>query len=1159
MRIDAALPTKDCPPTGHLQAQTNAAKLDRGIIEHLKENFAPSSFLESEDNVQYKDEVEQDMKQDPRDRLLDMISSTEGGKGATLMARPPCTLIAQIGSKGNENERINPAISDISQDDYSYLPSLIRKDPPLPGMEDRQRPPQIRLPSAMSTIKSMLPARTQMPSMKTTRNKEYDEDMDEQPPRSLEDIVSKARVIDGRSVGQVMLGSRSYDQGGIMIPQQPFPLATASKSLEADAMEVQKSKAKEDADLAASVRSFLSKTRETDRFVAGSSLSMKANDYECRSWFVDGDNPLPDDGENFPVDPEEVRAIFQDRAWRRNREEGAREMVMTGAKMKRERGCCTYRGFLTNIAVNQRYFAARYLAMVQYSTSLKQVSAQNADACDASEGDDLAAVPSFLVLPSTSPMISTDSPCTASEAALRIFHRSLARTHMENLIDRTETGRIHPEPQTLLLCNRRHPNMANSARRSKNLSSLGLSAGSSNSRTRAFINSRKRAADDSNGGGISFHDVFVVKQRTGLVFLPSASDGPSISSMPSNALCTLGSIEDLGRESIGIRGELSHLQNKAAEVAKEEEAYWREMSIVGGSHRADTASRLTFSPKPRATDPPAPRPNAIAKSSKDSNAQAESSNAVLKPSTNFKGHGQEDTMPLESGHSTSTKRPAETKAERRERKKQKKERKREKKARKRERKERRRREKENAAVPLPEVEPLASESHIPIPPSVAPHSSVTKTIKSDTFEQTPPPPNPSPTTLMSAISHQVQGASSTSAAKNLGHAPHADSTPSVPAPPPPALGPNAIAAMNLSFTPKPPMASRLPRPPSSARGSAVPFGNGTGMRMGVARADPRVLKGTSVGSRALDCSQAFAGTGGNDAGSTAVAPSHKVETSSQLRAQTADQPIRALVSESFFESFGEVVADLSTGYYARGFYEEPEQGIASMELAGEGWGNVHTLGTSRNRKTVPAGQVRSVLMYDSSIIDGQQVDIELPGRAAIVAVRLSSWTSSAPGVPPQEAKNLIRRLVNVSALGRYETIHVVLCADVDSSPSLLSGICLLQSAMSIDGVKTTYHHVTKKTIAPAIANLMLEAHDRYGSEMSDTGFIEDVSSNEPLLDRVRFLFSVCSSLSAMEAFELARTPRPLVHILMDIVGGREGGEPGSFQMRRVMTASLNGG
>ena len=1101
-----------------------------------------------------------DKKQDPRDRLLDMISSTEGGKGATLMARPPCTLIAQIGNKGNEDVRTNPAISDVSQDDYSHLPSLIRKDPPLPGMEDRQRPPQISLPPAMSAIKPILSVRTQMPSMKTTRNKEDDDDMDEQSPRSLEDIVSKARVIDRRSVGQIMLGSRSYDQGGIMIPRPPFPSPVVSNSLEAEAMEVQKSKAKEDADLAASVRSFLSKTRETDRFVAGSSLSTKANDYECRSWFVDGDNPLPDDGENFPLDPEEVRIIFQNRAWRRNREEGAREMVLTGAKMKRERGCCTYRGFLTDIAVNQRYFAARYLAMVQYGTSLKRVSAQNAGTCcDANEGGDLATVPSFLVPPATSPMISADSPCTASEATLRIFHRSLARTHMENMIDRTETGRIHPEPQTLLLCNRRHPNMANSSRRSNKLSSLGLSASSSKGRTRTFINSRKRAADDSNGGGISFHYVFVVKQRKGLAFLPSATDGTPIPSMPSDALSTLGTIEGLGRESIGICGELSHLQIKAAEVAKEEEAYWKEMSMVGGAHRADTASRLTFSPKHRATEAPASRPNASPKSSTVGAVQVESGNTVLRTSTNVKSQEEQDTVPLESKDSTSTKRPAETKAERRERKRQKKEKKREKKARKRERKEHRRREKENAAGPPPEAEPLAGRSRIPIVPSVAPHSSalsnVAKTTKSDKVNQTPPPNSGSTTPMSSAFNHpQI---ADTSAAKKLGYTPHAGSTPSVPPPAEPAaLGPNAIAAMNLGFTPKPPTATRLPRPPSSTWAAAVPFGNGSGKEMGIERTRPDASKGASVGSRALDYSQPFAGTGGNDAGSTAAtAPNHRVHAPSQLQqAQTIDQPIRALVSEAFFESFGEVVADLSTGQYARGFYEEPEQGIASMELAGDGWGNVHTLGgTSRSRKSIPKDQVRPVLFYDSSIIDEQQVDLELPGRAAIVALRLSSWSSSAPGMPPKEAKIFIRRLVNVAALGRYDTIHVVLCADVDSSASLL------QNAMSIDGVKTTYHYVTKKTIAPAIANLTLEAHDRHGNEMSDTEFIEDVSSNEPLLERVRFLLSVCSSLSAMQAFEFARSPRPLVHILMDVVGGKEGSGPSSFQLGRVMTASLNGG
>ena len=352
MRIDAALPTKDCPPTGHLQAQAAADQLDRDIVEHIKENFAPSSFLESEDMTQYRDEIEQDKKQDPHQRLLDMLASTGVAKDATRMARPPCTLISQIGNKSNGDDGANPAISDIPPNDYSYLPTLIRKDPPLPGAEDRQQqpsPPQTHLPSAMSTIKSILPSHAQMPSMRTVRSKDADSMDDEQPPRSLEDIVSKARVIDGRSVGQIMLGSRSHDQGGILIPQQPFPSAAASNGLGSEMTGArQKSTAEEDADLAASVRSFLSKTREADRFVAGSSLSMKANDYECRSWFVDRNNPLPEYGENQALDAEEVRTIFQDRAFCRNREEGAREMVLTGAKMKRERGCCTYRGFLTS-------------------------------------------------------------------------------------------------------------------------------------------------------------------------------------------------------------------------------------------------------------------------------------------------------------------------------------------------------------------------------------------------------------------------------------------------------------------------------------------------------------------------------------------------------------------------------------------------------------------------------------------------------------------------------------------------------------------------------------------------------------------------------------------------------------------------------------------
>ena len=42
-------------------------------------------------------------------------------------------------------------------------------------------------------------------------------------------------------------------------------------------------------------------------------------------------------------------------------------------------------------------------------------------------------------------------------------------------------------------------------------------------------------------------------------------------------------------------------------------------------------------------------------------------------------------------------------------------------------------------------------------------------------------------------------------------------------------------------------------------------------------------------------------------------------TSQPITKADEDQTIRALVSEAFFECFGEVVADLSTGQFARGF------------------------------------------------------------------------------------------------------------------------------------------------------------------------------------------------------------------------------------------------
>ena len=238
---------------------------------------------------------------------------------------------------------------------------------------------------------------------------------------------------------------------------------------------------------------------------------------------------------------------------------------------------------------------------------------------------------------------------------------------MENLIERQETGKILPEPQTMLLRNRRHPNMAKSDRRTKKLSSLGIAGtSSSNRRTRTFINARKRSADDSSRSSISFHDVFVVKQRKGLGFLTSdADEGSTISAQPPSVLCTLGSIESLGKESVGIRGELCHLQNKAAEIAREEEAYWREMSVVGGPQRIDTGSRLAFSPKSRgAADRDA---NPRGGSGGDNTAEEGKKANVLKSSTNIPDHHQQQgAASLGSEDDTNMKTAAEAKVERRE-------------------------------------------------------------------------------------------------------------------------------------------------------------------------------------------------------------------------------------------------------------------------------------------------------------------------------------------------------------------------------------------------------------------------------------------------------------------------------------------------------------
>jgi hypothetical protein len=80
-----------------------------------------------------------------------------------------------------------------------------------------------------------------------------------------------------------------------------------------------------------------------------------------------------------------------------------------------------------------------------------------------------------------------------------------------------------------------------------------------------------------------------------------------------------------------------------------------------------------------------------------------------------------------------------------------------------------------------------------------------------------------------------------------------------------------------------------------------------------------------------------------------------------------------------------------------------------------------------------------IIACDSPLLDEIGIDMEIAGKGAILVHRLSTWGSQ------EDLKVLIRDLVKLSALGRYLTLHVIICVDVVLSPSLAKDIAFIQS------------------------------------------------------------------------------------------------------------------
>jgi hypothetical protein len=210
-------------------------------------------------------------------------------------------------------------------------------------------------------------------------------------------------------------------------------------------------------------------------------------------------------------------------------------------------------------------------------------------------------------------------------------------------------------------------------------------------------------------------------------------------------------------------------------------------------------------------------------------------------------------------------------------------------------------------------------------------------------------------------------------------------------------------------------------------------------------------------------------------------------------------PLRALCSESFLEGWSEATALLASGRWT----------LACQPLVTD------EARTATDDEPPCLGQ--RIQLFDTPLLDDASVDIELPGHAIIV-YRLSSWqTSESANVHANvHAKSLAR----LTALGRYERLDVIFCADVDISPALSLEIAFVQNAV-VHQSRTpchppSFHVIAPRLLSAIVASSILSSHT---PAIAIDSFINGSITDVRVQERARFLLSICPLLTVCGALE----------------------------------------
>ena len=1001
-----------------------------------------------------------------------------------------------------------------SVSDARFRPSFIRKDATLPSSraEDGTNP----LLSAEMCLTSRLPSiifslhlhdtlgrRFSSRTKRNRRSKRCKQDTDVKEVNHKRCLVpSFWNVSDLRSMGQILrpIGGTN----GLYIPHIASPPSSSSSNvfylgagdkLQSQTLSQRRTRIEVlnlSPNLIFAVRRLIESNICED---SANAIQKFSGGYRVHSWSIKGGGQqLSTEYFVPPVKPNgclELARTFRSRAQARHQFEGAIGMLITGCKMRRNiEAKCVYRGFLTNAVKDPKLFERRYLSMVKWTSSLKRKHSKTSEVC-------CLQVPPLLVPYPSSPLMSWECPPT--EAALRCF-----------------AYRLSQAPSKLLLKNKRHPCIASERRaRRRRQDLLAMSSGKKWGQCVKLVS-------------------ILVRQATSLPSFVTKDDSSELTEQDPPLSSLINTVECFGEESIQVRGELLHLFNKSCEVAQEDADFLAELAVVGGG-RAN-CSTLAFSPNMKSPIGGEIENETSLNLAMVDNVSVKNDPEYTPPQTNVISTESTNSQELTATDKAKAARPCKERKRKKETNRAKKEAKKAKKEERRLTKRKKKREKkelrvekkqriswpsalENPAQKL-DIQKVKLEGY---PPRIA--------APSVPISSTPVCANPRLRTSSNAVSSSTYIKPGAVPIRKIPS--RKEASDEMKETPTPQHGPEcgSVESRNVCTMVGPlPKVAFLPLEvgitPVAARNLAEgqPFNIKRSLEQTMTDMFERdaPLERRSMAKSARESfsgglktnSVCIASTGPqtflDKDGSIRTSPLrdensavafHGFGDPSPKKTLRINSEQKILCSEHFLETSSVAVAELSSGRWPNSLFSESESDAAG--------------GLSSYLKASSLAQKFN--MIDCPLVDEAGIDIETSNGGSIIVVYLSSWSSD----DGQASKSMIRRVVQLAATGRYESIYIFLCVDADITADVSSDITTLQNALVQQSgcpcEKVIFQFVLPTVLSASIAQTLLLAHQDVATTKIDN-WPERNAQDSKIQEQARFLLSISPTLTVLGAF-----------------------------------------